>query len=101
MASIALWNTTSNLSGAVQTAQAAPAQTNAAASTAAQAATSQEDTVKLSAAAQAKLLHQQGQSISTIASSLGTTTKAVDSYLGITVEQAIEQTLQSTSAAKA
>jgi hypothetical protein len=42
------------------------------------------DTVKLSAAAQVHALYQQGESASTIASSLGTDIATVDSDLGIT-----------------
>jgi hypothetical protein len=77
-------------------------------STAATTATAQtssadtDDTVKLSAKAQAKLLHTQGQSIQSIASSLGITVKDVDGYLGISTQQALQQALaaaqQSTSA---
>jgi predicted transcriptional regulator len=44
-----------------------------------------EDTVKLSLAAQVKLMHRQGQSASVIASSLGTSVTAVDGYLNIKV----------------
>jgi hypothetical protein len=44
----------------------------------------EEDTVKLSAAAQAVTMYRAGQSVSQIASSLGTSASAVDSYLGIT-----------------
>jgi hypothetical protein len=43
-----------------------------------------QDTVKISAAAQAQAMHQSGQSVSSIASTLGTTVSTVDSYLGIT-----------------
>lgn len=59
-------------------------------------ANSQADTVKLSEAAQAKLMHAQGQSINQIASSLGTTTKSIDTDLGITLETELAQTLQAT-----
>jgi len=58
------------------------------------ATTSKGDTVTLSAAAQARVLHQSGQSIASIASALGTDTKTVDSYLGITVTAAVNQALQ-------
>jgi hypothetical protein len=64
-----------------------------------QAAQSQDDTVKLSETAQAKLLHQQGQSVSAIASTLGTTTKAINEDLGITLEETIAKTLQETVSA--
>jgi hypothetical protein len=60
------------------------------------AASSQQDTVKLSAAAQAKLLHREGQSVNQIASSLATTTETVDSYLGITVDEALEKAVEQT-----
>jgi hypothetical protein len=60
---------------------------------------SQSDTVKLSVAAQAKLLHSQGQSVSNIANSLGTTTKEIDSDLGITLEKELEQEIQATESA--
>jgi len=63
-------------------------------------ASSQEDTVKLSETAQAKMLYKLGQSVSVIASTLGTTTKAINEELGITLEKEIAQTLQSTLAAK-
>jgi hypothetical protein len=43
-----------------------------------------EDKVELSAAAQVKLLYQEGNSVSAIASSLSLPTKTVDSYLDIT-----------------
>jgi hypothetical protein len=52
----------------------------------------EEDTVKLSDAAQAETMHQAGQSISAIASSLGTNVSTVDSYLGITVAVAVPLT---------
>jgi DNA-binding NarL/FixJ family response regulator len=43
-----------------------------------------EDTVKLSAAAQAVALYRQGNSVQQIAASLGLSTSLVDSYVGIT-----------------
>jgi hypothetical protein len=58
-----------------------------------------EDTVKLSAGAQAQAMHQSGQSVSSIASSLGTSVSTVDSYLGITV--AVSVPLTAAPAAKA
>jgi uncharacterized FlaG/YvyC family protein len=64
-----------------------------------QAAQSQDDTVKLSETAQAKLLHQQGQSVSAIASTLGTTAKAINEDLGITLEETIAKTLEETASA--
>ena len=60
---------------------------------------SQSDTVKLSEAAQAKLLHSQGQTVSNIANSLGTTAKEIDSDLGITLEKELEQAIQQTESA--
>lgn len=44
---------------------------------------SEEDTVTLSASAQAEALHQGGASVSSIAASLGTSEQIVDSYLSI------------------
>jgi hypothetical protein len=89
-------NTLNTTSGAasqtVQTAEAGEPQSTA--------ATRQEDTVKLSETAQAKLLYQQGSSVNTIAATLGATTKEVNNDLGITEEKAIEQTLEATLSAK-
>jgi hypothetical protein len=48
----------------------------------------EEDTVKLSAAAQAKLMHRQGQSPALIAATLGTDVKSIDGYLGIQIAAA-------------
>lgn len=58
-----------------------------------------QDTVKLSTQAQALLLYHQGQSVNSIAAALGATTKQVDDYLGITLQQELQQTLQSTQQA--
>jgi hypothetical protein len=63
------------------------------------ATTSQGETVKISAAAQARMLRQEGQSVANIAASLGTNTKTVDDYLGITVTDAIEKALQAAESA--
>jgi DNA-binding NarL/FixJ family response regulator len=93
MGSVALFSTTSNL---YNTGQVSASNTTQAESATKTTAPSQEDTVKLSPMAQAKLLHQEGKSVAVIASSLGTDTKTVDDYLGITLEQTIEKTLQST-----
>lgn len=62
-------------------------------------AAAQDDSVKLSETAQAKLLHQQGQSVSAIAASLGTSTKAIDEDLGITLSEAMQKTLEETTTA--
>jgi hypothetical protein len=98
MASILLFNSNSQL-GTMQSIGSMPA-ANASSQpkTASTTATpnSQSDTVKLSVAAQAKLLHSQGQSIANIANSLGTTTKEIDSDLGITLEKELEQAIQET-----
>ena len=59
----------------------------------------QDDTVKLSSAALAKQLYHQGETVKTIASELGTTTKDVDSYLNITEEKALEEAIQSSVSA--
>ena len=102
MSSIAIFDATSNSNSVYSTTQATPVgakqevtATNPAATT------SKEDTVTLSAAAQAKVLHQSGQSVASIASSLGTDTKTVDEYLGITVTNAINEALKAATAAKA
>jgi DNA-binding NarL/FixJ family response regulator len=91
-----LYNTTQTVAAAQSStttvAQTAPTQTSAA---------FQEDSVKLSSAAQAKMLYKQGQSVANIASSLGTDSKTVDNYLGLTLEKEIEKTLASTLSAKA
>ena len=95
---------TSSLYNTTQTAAAAQSSTTtatqAAAATQASAA-SQEDSVKLSSEAQAKMLYKQGQSVANIASSLGTDTKTVNNYLGITLEKEIEKTLETPLTAKA
>ena len=58
-----------------------------------------EDNVKLSAKAQAQLLYQQGLSVTDIASQLGTTTQAVNDYLFITVDPALQKAIQSSAQA--
>ena len=74
MGSIALFNTTANLYGTTQT--TANNSTQSATTTQAAATSSdQDDTVKLSTTAQAKMLYKQGEGVSTIASALGTDTK--------------------------
>ena len=101
MASISLFNSNSLL-GTTQSSNSIPAaNTSGQPKTSSTAATdsSQSDTVKLSVAAQAKLLHSQGQSVSNIASTLGTTTKEINSDLGITLEKELEKALQETEAA--
>ena len=88
---------TSSLYDTTQTTLSSLPQSQAASNTATAATTgaaSQEDTVKLSTAAQAKQLHQQGQNVSAIASSLGTDTKTIDNYLGITIEKELEQAVE-------
>jgi hypothetical protein len=95
MASIGMIISTSGLYNTTQTSAATKTETTAATTTA------QDDTVKLSAAAEAKMLYKQGQGVSTIAASLGTDAKTVDSYLGLTLEKAIEKTLETTLSAKA
>jgi DNA-binding NarL/FixJ family response regulator len=97
MGSIALFNTTDNLYSTTQTTTDSAAQK---ATTTQAAATTQEDSVKLSSEALAKSLYKQGQSVSAIAASLGTDTKTVDNYLGLTLEKEIEKTLEATLSAK-
>jgi hypothetical protein len=83
MSSIAFSNfTPSNVTQMAATARTGPLHAEATAAP-------EEDTVKLSAAAQAETMHQAGQSISSIASSLGTNVSTVDTYLGITVAVAV------------
>jgi uncharacterized FlaG/YvyC family protein len=91
-----LLNSTLNSTQTAQQAEQAAQQAQQSAQAAAE-----QDQVKLSAAAQAKLLYKQGESVGTIAQALGTTTKAIDDYLGITLEKELEQTLQATLSAKA
>ena len=87
MASIAFSNfTPSNVTQMAATARTGPARIETTP------VTPEQDTVTLSAAAQALTMHQAGQSISSIASSLGTNISTVDSYLGITVAIAVPLT---------
>jgi hypothetical protein len=86
MSSIAFSNfTPSNVTQLAATSRTGPAQAETA-------STPEEDSVRLSDAAQAETMHQAGQSISSIASSLGTNVSTVDSYLGITVAVAVPLT---------
>jgi len=101
MASISLLNSNS-LSGTMQSNGTPPAaNTSGQPKTANTTATpkSQGDTVTLSEAAQARLMRAQGKSVSSIASSLGTSTKEIDNDLGITVEEALEKAIQQTESA--
>jgi hypothetical protein len=83
MASFAINSATaSNALQSAGTAKAAGAQTE---TTTKAPATLQPDTVKLSAAAQAKMMHRAGQSPSLIAATLGTNIASVDGYLNIKV----------------
>jgi len=101
MSSIAIFDATSNSNSSTSTTQAVQVGAKQEVTTTTRAAaTSKEDTVTLSAAAQAKILHQSGQSVASIASSLGTDTKTVDDYLGITVTNAINDALKAATAAK-
>lgn len=52
----------------------------------------EQDTVKLSPAAQAKLLHREGLSVTRIATSLGTSVSAIDKYLNIAVPKPVANT---------
>ena len=98
MASISLFNTVDNLYNTTQPATDNTAQTSAVAPAA---TTSEEDSVKLSAEAEAKSMYKQGQSVSNIAASLGTDSKTINNYLGLTLEKEIEKTLEATLSAKA
>jgi len=72
--------------GAAAQATAAPPQTQAPAISVKQPANIKptEDTVKLSAGAQVRLLRTQGQAVSEIAVNTALSTETVNSYLGIT-----------------
>jgi hypothetical protein len=63
-------------------------------------ATLKPDTVKLSTAAQAKLMHREGQSPSVIAATLGTNVAAIDGYLNIKVTVSTATTATSTAQAE-
>lgn len=90
MASISLFTSSTVQPSTISTSRQASQQA------AAQRAADAAETVKLSAAAQAKALYHQGRSVTAIAAALGTTAKEVDNYLGITLEEALSQTLEST-----
>ena len=84
MSSIGITSALGNLSRAAQAASTAKtAPETSAAAPAQTSATLKPDSVKLSVAGQAKLLHQQGKSPGLIASSLGIKVADVDGYLGI------------------
>lgn len=100
MASISFPTTTGNMPDTTQidsTTKAAVVETEKTPATTTTSST--KDAVEISAAAQAKLLHQQGQSISSIASALGTDTKTVDDYLGITLTNELTATLKAAESA--
>jgi 3-hydroxy-3-methylglutaryl CoA synthase len=83
MSSIAFNNfTPSNVTQMAATTRTGPA-------TAEPAPASSEDTVTLSASAQAEAMYHGGQSVSSIAASLGTSEQLVDSYLSITTSVAV------------
>lgn len=67
----------------------------------AQTTSSQDDTVQLSEKAKAKLLYQQGTSVSSIASQLGTSAKEINSDLNLTdaTEKILEETASTTATA--
>jgi hypothetical protein len=105
MGSVSLFNSSFSLSSSLsdpsfygkQTAQQAeptPQTTSKSASSSSQ----DSGTVKLSTEAQAKMLYKQGESVSTIAASLGATTKDVDNYLNITADEELEKAMQETIA---
>jgi DNA-binding NarL/FixJ family response regulator len=96
MGSVSLYSSSTSLSNALQYSTQTTQQTER---TTEAAANSAQDTVKISDSAQAKLLHRQGESVKSIAAALGTTTKTVDNYLGITEEKELEQTLEATLSA--
>jgi len=92
MASVGPFNTSS----LYNTRQAAPTSTTNAETATKTTKGSQEDTVTLSAAAQAKLLHQQGHSVTAIAASLGIDAQTVDGYLSIPIDSTTDPTTPST-----
>jgi hypothetical protein len=88
MSSIAFSGALSNMQGTAQiasTSKTAPAQAASTATTSQASGNLKDDTVKLSVAAQAKMMHRQGLSASVIASSLGTNVASIDGYLNIKV----------------
>lgn len=96
MASVSLFSTpTDTLSTTRQASPASHTQPSAA-TRPAPGTRSQDDTVKLSETAQAQLLYKQGLSVSTIASTLGTSSTEIDTDLGITLDEEIQKALQST-----
>lgn len=100
MASISFPTTASNMPNRTQVdsaAKTAVVQTEQPTKTTA--TTASDDSVQISAAAQAKLLHQSGQSVTSIASALGTDTKTVDDYLGIATTEALTAALKSAESA--
>jgi hypothetical protein len=98
MSSISLFGSMNNTQSTMLTNTSAQISSQATSTTSSTtpAASSQEDTVQLSETAQAKMLYDQGQSVSIIASTLGTTAKEINTDLGITLEKEIAQTLEST-----
>lgn len=100
MSSIALSSTISNLSNASQAAatdKAASTRTASTATTTQASGSLRDDTVKLSIAAQAKMMHRQGLSASVIAASLGTNVASIDGYLNIKVATQTATTMSTTS----
>jgi hypothetical protein len=81
MASMAISSATPSYGTQATTApKPAPAQTE---STAKSTVRTSQDTVRISQAAQAKMMHRQGLSVAVIATSLGTNVASVDGYLNI------------------
>jgi hypothetical protein len=88
MSSIAFSGALGNMSSAAQinsTGKTASTQAASTTSTDQASGNLKEDTVKLSVAAQAKMMHRQGLSASVIAASLGTSVASIDGYLNIKV----------------
>ncbi len=102
MSSIGITNTLGSLSKVSQVALTAKTGPQISTGTPVQtSATLKTDSVKLSMAGQAKLLHQQGKSPALIASSLGVKVADVDGYLGIKVAAQVAVTpLPSEASAK-
>ena len=100
MPSINVSNTLSNPSVATQSVAATKSAPGEPAATPTKsAATLKEDTVTVSLAAQAKLLHRQGLSIATIAATLGTNVTSIDGLLGIQVAKSAAENATASSPA--
>jgi hypothetical protein len=101
MSTVGLSTVLSNSSHASQAVTIATIAPVAPAATVKSTSTLEPDTVKLSPAAQAKLLHREGLSVSRIATSLGTNVSAIDKYLNIAVPKPVVDTVTATASKSA